>query len=89
MPSKFFEPIFFIILQRLAWTVAALVIVINGYLLLDFFFSEVKGLLFGSLVCAATAAYVAFIIYLVTRSGELSPTWRSLEMSKRVTCAGN
>ncbi|XP_044475831.1 metal transporter Nramp2-like [Mangifera indica] len=76
-------------LERLAWTVAALVIVINGYLLLDFFFSEVKGLLFGSLVCAATAAYVAFIIYLVTRSGELSPTWRSLEMSKRVTCSGN
>ncbi|KAJ0024193.1 hypothetical protein Pint_08685 [Pistacia integerrima] len=76
-------------LERIAWTVAALVIVINGYLLLDFFFSEVKGLLFGFLVCAATAAYVAFIIYLVTRSSDLSSTWLSLEMAKRFTYPGN
>ncbi|CAI9115915.1 OLC1v1016928C1 [Oldenlandia corymbosa var. corymbosa] len=54
-------------LERIAWTVAALVIVINGYLLLDFFSSEVTGLLFGFLVCAATVAYLAFILYLISR----------------------
>ncbi|GLT54824.1 hypothetical protein SLA2020_279900 [Shorea laevis] len=31
------------VLQMVAWLVAALVIVINGYLLLDFFSSEVNG----------------------------------------------
>ncbi|GAB4852291.1 Natural resistance-associated macrophage protein 2 [Ancistrocladus abbreviatus] len=54
-------------LERVSWTVAALVIVINGYLLLDFFVSEVKGLLFGLVVCIVTVAYVAFIVYLVYR----------------------
>ncbi|KAJ4917400.1 Metal transporter Nramp2 [Raphanus sativus] len=32
---------------RIAWTVAALVMIINGYLLLDFFVSEVNGFMFG------------------------------------------
>ncbi|KAL2505944.1 Metal transporter Nramp2 [Abeliophyllum distichum] len=60
-------------LERIAWTVAGLVIVINGYLLLDFFLSEVNGLPFGFLVSAGTAAYVAFIVYLISHSGsELS-----------------
>ncbi|GFP83923.1 metal transporter nramp2 [Phtheirospermum japonicum] len=52
-------------LERTAWTVAALVMVINGYLLLDFFLSEVNGLLCGFLVSSGTAAYVAFV--LITR----------------------
>ncbi|KAA3461392.1 metal transporter Nramp3-like [Gossypium australe] len=50
-----------------AWIVAALVIVINGYLLLNFFSSEVSGLMFTSIVSAFTGAYLAFIIYLVSR----------------------
>lgn len=70
------------VLQRVAWTVAALVIVINGYLLLDFFVSEVRGLLFGFVVCTGTAAYIAFIIYLVLRSGALPPDWITI-LSKR------
>ncbi|GAV84524.1 Nramp domain-containing protein [Cephalotus follicularis] len=45
------------VLERLAWTVAALVILINGYLLLDFFVSEVRGLLFVFVVCTGTAAF--------------------------------
>ncbi|KAL0368962.1 UNVERIFIED_CONTAM: Metal transporter Nramp2 [Sesamum calycinum] len=45
-------------LERAAWTVAGLVIVINGYLLLHFFLSEVNGLLFGFLVSAGTAAFI-------------------------------
>lgn len=77
------------VLERLAWTVAALVMVINGYLLLDFFVSEVKGLLFGFLVFTGTAAYVAFIIYLITRGSDLSSNCFSLEMSKRYSNPGN
>lgn len=61
-------------MQKAAWTVALLVMFINGYLLLDFFISEVNGLLFGAVVCGGTAAYVAFIIYLVLRSGALPST---------------
>lgn len=70
------------ILERISWTVAALVIVINGYLLMDFFVSEVNGMLFGFAVCAGTAAYLMFILYLVVRDGSLSSTWYSLVSSK-------
>lgn len=52
-------------MQIVAWLVAALVIVINGYLLLDFFSSEVSGIIFTTVVCAFTGAYLAFIVYLV------------------------
>ncbi|KAK0575919.1 hypothetical protein LWI29_009153 [Acer saccharum] len=77
------------IVERLAWTVATLVIVINGYLLLDFFVSEVRGLLFGFLVCTGTAAYVAFIVYLIARGDALPSTWFSIELSKRFAYSGN
>lgn len=56
------------ILKVISWLVATLVIIINGYLLLDFFSSEVSGVVFTSAVFAFTAAYVAFIIYLVLRN---------------------
>ncbi|KAJ8773291.1 hypothetical protein K2173_028468 [Erythroxylum novogranatense] len=77
------------LLERMAWTVAFLVIVINGYLMIDFFASEVNGLLFGFLVCAGTVAYIAFIIYLVSHGGTLTSTWLGLELSKRVANTGN
>lgn len=70
----------------MAWTVAALVIVINGYLLLDFFIAEVRGLLFGFLVCTATAGYVAFIVYLIYRGGSQSSSWQKIELTKRISC---
>ncbi|KDP32024.1 hypothetical protein JCGZ_12485 [Jatropha curcas] len=54
------------ILKMVSWLVAALVIIINGYLLVDFFFSEVNGVIFTTVVCIFTAAYVLFIIYLVS-----------------------
>jgi natural resistance-associated macrophage protein len=57
-----------------AWLVAALVMVINGYLLLDFFSNEVNGILFGFIVCSFTAGYAAFIVYLVFR-GITIPRW--------------
>lgn len=75
-------------LQRLAWFVAALVILINGYLLLDFFISEVRGLLFGFVVCIVTTAYVAFIIYLISHCSALSSDWVSL-LSKRLAFMRN
>ncbi|XP_008792651.2 metal transporter Nramp6-like [Phoenix dactylifera] len=59
-------------IQMVTWTVAALLIIINGYLLLEFFSSEIHGPLLGSIVCIAVAVYVAFIIYLILRGGELS-----------------
>ncbi|XP_044470458.1 metal transporter Nramp3-like [Mangifera indica] len=64
------------ILQIVSWLVATLVIVINGYLLVDFFSSEVNSVAFATVVCAFTGAYVAFIIYLVSR-GILFCSWRS------------
>ncbi|CAI9267118.1 unnamed protein product [Lactuca saligna] len=45
-------------LERIAWSVAALVMVINGYLLLDFFVAEVNGFLFGFLAMTCTGAYL-------------------------------
>ncbi|XP_010549258.1 PREDICTED: metal transporter Nramp2-like [Tarenaya hassleriana] len=76
------------ILERLAWTVAALVIIINGYLLFDFFVSEVKGFLFESAVFVGTAAYVAFIIYLISHcnsSSSVPSSWFSIELPKRIS----
>ncbi|XP_027091106.1 metal transporter Nramp3.2 [Coffea arabica] len=59
---------------RTVWTVAALVIVINGYVLLDFFKSEVEGPLLGLVVCLGTLAYLAFILYLISHGGSLPMT---------------
>ncbi|RWR81391.1 metal transporter Nramp2 [Cinnamomum micranthum f. kanehirae] len=68
-------------LQTVAWTVALLVMVINGYLLLEFFSSEVRGPWLISFMCAATVAYVTFIIYLVSRDSRFS-TWFREMLSK-------
>ncbi|KAB1214858.1 Metal transporter Nramp3 [Morella rubra] len=67
------------VLKMASWLVAALVIVINGYLLLDFFTSEVTGVLFGTVVCVFTAAYIVFIVYLVSRGVTFS-SWRGREL---------
>ncbi|KAJ7944485.1 Metal transporter [Quillaja saponaria] len=72
------------VLKTVAWLVAALVIVINGYLLIDFFSSEGSGAVFGTIVCAFTAAYVAFILYLVSQAITFS-SWRNLMQSKTTT----
>ncbi|RID40522.1 hypothetical protein BRARA_J00558 [Brassica rapa] len=80
------------ILQRIAWTVAALVMIINGYLLLDFFVSEVNGFLFGVTVCVWTTAYVAFIVYLISHSNFIPSPWSSsssIELPKRVTVSNS
>ncbi|GAB4849022.1 Metal transporter Nramp3 [Ancistrocladus abbreviatus] len=56
------------VLKMASWLVTALIVVINGYLLIEFFSSEVSGALFGSVVGVLTSAYVIFILYLVSRS---------------------
>ncbi|BAF30154.1 metal transporter Nramp6 [Oryza sativa Japonica Group] len=57
--------------QAVTWTVATLLITINGYLLLDFFSSEIRGLLSGSILCVAVLAYASFVLYLILRGTEL------------------
>uniref|UniRef100_A0A0E0MP16 Metal transporter n=1 Tax=Oryza punctata TaxID=4537 RepID=A0A0E0MP16_ORYPU len=57
--------------QAVTWTVATLLITINGYLLLDFFSSEIRGLLSGSILCLAVLAYASFVLYLILRDTEL------------------
>nr|XP_010939679.1 metal transporter Nramp6 [Elaeis guineensis] len=60
------------IIQMVTWTVTALLIIINGYLLLEFFSSEIDGPLLGSIVCIAIVVYATFIVYLILHGGELS-----------------
>lgn len=76
-------------LERIAWTVAALVIFINGYLLLNFFLSEVDGLLVGFFVCAGTVAYVVFILYLISHRGGELPNRLNQLLSKGYFCTEN
>ncbi|KAF5961187.1 hypothetical protein HYC85_002396 [Camellia sinensis] len=76
------------VLKMVSWLVAALLMLINGYLLLEFFSSEVNGWLFVSLVSVFTAAYVAFIIYLVSRGITFSNCLGFLH-SKGSTNSGN
>lgn len=76
-------------LERIAWTVAALVLFINGYLLLNFFLSEVDGLLVGFFVCAGTVAYVVFILYLISHRGGELPNRLNQLLSKGYSCTEN
>ncbi|KAF7809888.1 metal transporter Nramp3 [Senna tora] len=72
------------VLKIISWFVAALVILINGYLLLEFFSSEVNGAVFATIVCTFTAGYVAFILYLVSRAITFSP-WQKFTQTKTIT----
>ncbi|CAN6361576.1 unnamed protein product [Urochloa humidicola] len=58
--------------QAVTWTVATLLITINGYLLMDFFSSEIRGPLSGALLCVAVLIYASFVMYLILRGTELS-----------------
>ncbi|CAL9166263.1 metal transporter Nramp6 [Musa acuminata AAA Group] len=59
-------------IQMLMWIVAALLIIINGYLLLEFFSTEIRGLLLGSICSAAIAVYTIFVIYLILYGGDFA-----------------
>ncbi|KAI9111145.1 hypothetical protein K1719_017756 [Acacia pycnantha] len=60
------------LVEKVAWTVAVVVILVYGYMLLDFFLSEVKGLVYGFVVMICAAAWLSFIAYLVKHSGAFS-----------------
>ncbi|GAB2282667.1 Metal transporter Nramp3 [Dionaea muscipula] len=62
------------LLKIAAWLVASLIMVINGYLLIDFFASEVKGVVIGATICVFTAGYVFFVLYLVSGTVKY-PSW--------------
>lgn len=55
------------IMKVVTWIMVGFLIIINGYLLLDFFTAEVHGLLISCLLSSALAIYVIFIAYLVLR----------------------
>ncbi|KAJ8762483.1 hypothetical protein K2173_007922 [Erythroxylum novogranatense] len=76
-------------LERVAWTVAIIVILINGYVMVDFFASEVNSLPFGILVCTGTVAYIAFLVYLISHGRTFSSSWVELELSTRAGNAAN
>lgn len=59
--------------KTIAWLVAALVIMINGYLLLEFFSNEVSGIVYTGFVTLFTASYGAFILYLIARGITFTP----------------
>ncbi|KAF3647826.1 Metal transporter Nramp2 [Capsicum annuum] len=61
-------------LKVISWLVAALVMLINGYLLMDSLSFAVSGVLLTSVVVAFTCGYVAFIVYLISR-GITTPNW--------------
>ncbi|KAJ8765532.1 hypothetical protein K2173_014654 [Erythroxylum novogranatense] len=63
------------VLKILAWLVAVLVIMINGYLMYDFFSNEVKGVMLSITICAFTGVYVAFVAYLVLKGITFSSLW--------------
>ncbi|XP_059623956.1 metal transporter Nramp3.2-like [Cornus florida] len=75
------------VLKTVSGIVVALVIMINGYLLLQFFSAEGSGVLFGILIYTFTAAYVAFIIYLVLWGISFSNCFGFLQR-KRLTSTG-
>jgi natural resistance-associated macrophage protein 2 len=60
------------LLQAVTWTVATLLITINGYLLMDLFSKEIRGPLSGSLLCLVVLIYALFVLYLILRGTELS-----------------
>lgn len=68
------------VLRVISWCVAALVTVINGYLLLEFFSSELNGMMVGAIVSVVTAAYVAFIVYLILRASNSATAKKILSL---------
>ena len=53
----------------------ALVMVINCYVIYDFFVNVISGLTSRLLFCTLSAGYVAFITYLSSPDGACPPSW--------------
>ncbi|KAL2895092.1 Metal transporter Nramp2 [Bienertia sinuspersici] len=72
-------------LEKAAWIVVAVVLIINCYVLVDFFMNVVDGLLQGVIFCILSAAYMAFIIYLIARDVSISTILPSRRFFQRFT----
>lgn len=59
------------ITKVISWIVTIFLMLINGYLILSFYTSEIRGALLRSSLCVVLAVYVAFIIYLIVRNTTL------------------
>ncbi|KAK7281706.1 hypothetical protein RIF29_09924 [Crotalaria pallida] len=76
------------VLQIISWLVVLLLVTINGYSLVQFFSAEVNGAVVATVLCAITAAYVAFVIYLVARAVTFSPR-QSVPQEKTIANSDN
>ncbi|XP_057861932.1 metal transporter Nramp3.1 isoform X1 [Cryptomeria japonica] len=56
------------IYKGVAWTIAILVIMINGYLLKDFFANELVSMWASIILIAVAVVYISFVIYLVIQA---------------------
>uniref|UniRef100_A0A0D9ZAE6 Metal transporter n=1 Tax=Oryza glumipatula TaxID=40148 RepID=A0A0D9ZAE6_9ORYZ len=57
--------------QIATWIIASVPIIATGYLLMDFFSSEMRGVLSGSVICVAVLVYASFLFYLIIRGMKL------------------
>ncbi|XP_006651593.2 metal transporter Nramp6-like [Oryza brachyantha] len=57
--------------QIATWIIASVPIIVNGYLLIDFFSSEMRGVLSGAVICVLVLGYTSFLLYLILRGVKL------------------
>ncbi|KAG6481960.1 hypothetical protein ZIOFF_058584 [Zingiber officinale] len=74
-------------MKVVTWIVVGFLIIINGYLLLDFLSAEVHGLLLNSLLSVTVVVYIMFIIFLTIWRSSLY-TWLTVTIGKSF-CSGN
>ncbi|KAL6888290.1 hypothetical protein ACP4OV_009316 [Aristida adscensionis] len=69
--------------QIATWIVASVPIIINSYLLFDFFTTEMGGLLYTSILCLGVVAYAMFILYLILRGSEFADRFTAAVQKNR------
>lgn len=65
------------ITKVISWIVTVFLMLINGYLILSFYATEVRGALVRSSLCVVLAVYLAFIVYLIMQNTSLYSRLRS------------
>ncbi|KAL9257699.1 Metal transporter Nramp2-like protein [Drosera capensis] len=76
-------------IERVAWIIVTLVMVINVYVVYDFFMNQVKGIISGFFFFVLTTAYAAFILYLVSHDGALPSAWLKPTLSQWISYINN
>ncbi|KAF8673699.1 hypothetical protein HU200_048448 [Digitaria exilis] len=59
------------ITKVISWIVTVFLMLINGYLILSFYITDVRGAVLRSSLCVVLVVYLAFIIYLIVRNTSL------------------